>query len=227
LISEAQKTYHLRVSNPNSVKVDIYSNGKLVLSKDCSGVSFDDKCDIMKYVFRQRVQELLYLARNSDVGRKPRYLKETFKDVFKVIRLYMRENGLLDDPLMKMLCDDISVTYKTMGTRFGPAFATARQTSQGRQQSYTPSRSASYDDNHCAIRKPKMRRPVKRTFNGNNPLALRIPSIDEFEPPLMRQNDYDSDNSDMNIIPEKWTKMIWIILIRQMILCLVIQHKLF
>lgn len=207
LIGEAQKTYHLRASNPSGVKVDIYSNGELVCSKDCSDKSFTEECDIMKYVFRQRVQELLYLARNSEVDKKPILLKAKFKDAFKTIRLYMRENNLLDDPFMKLLCDDISVTYNTMGTRFGHAFATARQTSQGRQQSYTPSRSVSYDNEPPLNKRPMMTRQLTRTFNGNNPLALRIPSDDEFDLPMSSNypvGGYRADRTDMDTITEKF-----------------------
>jgi hypothetical protein len=203
LISEAQKTYHLRTSNPRNIKIDVYSNGDFVCSKDCLDKSFTEECDIMKYVFRQKVQELLYFARNSEVNKKPILLKAIFKEVFKTIRMYMRENELVDDPFMKMLCDDISVTYKTMGTRFGPAFATARQTSQGRQQSYTPSRSKSYDNEPALNRRPKMVRQPTRTFHGKNPLALRIPSEDEFDLPIQSYNSNGVDSDCMNIIAEK------------------------
>jgi hypothetical protein len=97
-----------------------------------------------KYIYRQKVQEILYKANNLQIGQFYQ-LKITMKEVFKKMRAYMRDNNLLNDPFMKLLCDDISVTYQNMGTVNGLQFTYNRQTSQGRQKSYNV-RSTSNDD---------------------------------------------------------------------------------
>ena len=105
-------------------------------------ISFE--VDLSRYMFRQRIQEMLSIGKYIDLnnGKAPIRNKivkfrTVIRALFQKMRRFMRENGLIDDPLMNMLCDDISVTYKLCGTRNGVMFTTARQTSQGRQATYT------------------------------------------------------------------------------------------
>jgi hypothetical protein len=63
-------------------------------------------------------------------------LKDKMQILFREIRTYMRENDMLDEPMLKLLCDDIHITYKTMNSAYGMMFAVARCSSQGRQQTY-------------------------------------------------------------------------------------------
>lgn len=118
--------------------------------------------DLTKYIFRQRTQELLYEAKALsdkersciDLTRPPpllsirdeiinvdnpikKEMKNKLKTFLKLMLDYMKENNMETDSIMKMLCDDIYIIYKTIGTSIGNMFSCARQTSQGRQQSYT------------------------------------------------------------------------------------------
>ena len=52
---------------------------------------------------------------------------------------YMREHNMESDSIMKMLCDDIFIIYKTCGKSIANMYSYARQTSQGNQHSYTVS----------------------------------------------------------------------------------------
>ena len=49
----------------------------------------------------------------------------------------MRNNHLLEDIFMKQLCDDLSITYKTIDMFCGSMYALSRLTSQGRQQTFS------------------------------------------------------------------------------------------
>ena len=149
---------------------DLYDeNGELLLT------------DLTKYAYRKKVQELLFLVKElSDLledsnelshnsinpsreyefaMESNNYLEETSKkleiemqNVFNSIRQYMCDNKLMDDPLLRLLCDDLYVTIKTLklGIETSGMYAAARQTSQGRQRSYNVGSSVpetvNYDD---------------------------------------------------------------------------------
>lgn len=112
--------------------------------------------DLTKYIFRQRTQELLYEARciserkdnisiisiarpvpdeNDKIIRQE--MKVKLKTFLNLMVDYTKKHNIESDSLMKMLCDDIYITYKTIGTSIANMFSCARQTSQGQQQSYT------------------------------------------------------------------------------------------
>ena len=146
LVSETEKIYQIKKNkDEEDFKIEIYrrhefENEYYLLDEvtpvpDLIDMEKDEiiDVDLTKYIYRQKVQELLYQANN--LSKTEFYqLKTNMKEVFKKMRAYMRENNLLDDPFMKLLCDDISVTYQNMGTIHGLPFIYNRQTSQGRQK---------------------------------------------------------------------------------------------
>ncbi len=124
----------------------------------CHPTSLLINSDLTKHMFRQRTQELLYESRKmSEKLKEPEFsftpmkkseeenkqnleikaMKTKLKEFHKLMMEYMKEHELETDPIMKMLCDDIYIANKTIGTRLGNMFTCARQTSQGRQQIYT------------------------------------------------------------------------------------------
>jgi hypothetical protein len=64
-------------------------------------------------------------------------LQKQMKDFFKIMLDYIEQKDLQSSVFMKTLCDDIYVSIKSFDTSNGMMYATARQTSQGRQQTYT------------------------------------------------------------------------------------------
>ena len=158
-VGETNKKYHIRTRTPygvyatvsaitastqeSSVEVVHVLPPLLVESGDVVGT------DLTKYMYRQRVQELLAPIKTNDVYNNNMNYKKELRNVFRQMRQYMRQNGLLDDPFMKTLCDDLVVVYSTMDRKYGLMYSVARQTSQGRQQTYnisTPVRVDSRSD---------------------------------------------------------------------------------
>lgn len=147
-VGETNKIYHIRTRTPDGVYATVTA---VAVSTQKSSVEVVHVLppllaetgdllgtDLTKYMYRQRVQELLARAKTIDIynnNNNTNYKKE-LRDVFRQMREYMRQSGLLDDPFMKTLCDDLFVVYSTMDRKYGLMYSVARQTSQGRQQTY-------------------------------------------------------------------------------------------
>jgi hypothetical protein len=124
------------------------------------------------------------------------------RDTFDNIRKYIRENEMEDDGLLKMLCDDIAIVFKTLNSNFVDIgsigrIALARHASQGRQQTYnvTPTSTGRNTDTIVPPNTPRPNRLQRmNTANIHTPnqsydddeslgtrsqsLSLQIPSDD-------------------------------------------------
>ena len=162
-ISDVEKTYHVRSKYPDLIKANISG----IVSAEMGCVELLDQVlplpdlhdeygnitcctDLTRYVFRQKVQEVLFnllslsLKNSNFQGIRRRYEdadtvehKQHIRLLFSKIRKYMRQNELLGDPFMLLLCEDLLVVYKNIGYKNSLMYVSARQTSQGTQQSYT------------------------------------------------------------------------------------------
>lgn len=187
LVSETEKLYQVKKNKNERIEIDIYGKTyddveiKLqeivdeipdLIDSDTNHVC---EVDLTKYVYRQKVQELLYAANEQNNYNSLNDLKKILKDVFKKMRTYMRENNLLDDAFMKLLCDDISITYHNIGAANCVLFTYNRQISQGRQRVYN-ARTTSIDDDNLIRRKfdqcmysvPVLRRSIADNFNRDD-----------------------------------------------------------
>ena len=64
-------------------------------------------------------------------------LKQQMKDFFKSMLDYITSKNLKENMFFKTLCDDMYIALKSFDTQHGIMYAAARQTSQGRQQTYS------------------------------------------------------------------------------------------
>jgi hypothetical protein len=80
------------------------------------------------------------------------------------MRDYMKTKNLLQDKFMITLCDDICITYRSVGTSVGLMYSASRSTSQGRQQTYnvTP----------IVRNRPLPDFPINRSYNSLMPPPL-------------------------------------------------------
>ena len=89
--------------------------------------------------YRLRTLKMLYRASNVDETNRQdiRVLKTKLKALFDEMTEYMK--ALEDKVLMKNLCDDIVVVYRTIGTKYGHMYSCARQCSQGTERIHNAS----------------------------------------------------------------------------------------
>ena len=165
LSSESNKYYQLKTSHPEHVEVSVICGIDII----DIGTPLPDLCDstdellltdLTKYAYRKKVQELLFLAKELS-DETSENLEIEMRNVFDKIRQYMRDNKILDDPLLCLLCEDLYVTIKTMdigGIEKSCMYAAARQTSQGRQRSYNVGSSIPETMNYDKI--PRLVRPL-------------------------------------------------------------------
>jgi len=169
LVGEIEKIYHVKKEKNARIVIDIHG----IVSNNTTASRIDTiieiphlitmetgdivENDLTKYMFRHKTQELLFRSKNMDIEiHATRKLKNDLRQLFKKMRDYMRVNYLTQDSFMKMLCDDLYITYTTMGKKEGQMFALARYTSQGRQQTYsaTPRRQSDDTTQHIHFEVP-------------------------------------------------------------------------
>lgn len=189
IMGESEKTYHIRTNQPDIVNVKVFGIDYSLY--DSLTDSFTEtlldvvhslpslvpleetpiKTDLTKYMFRQKVQEMLYTVTSyielcetkqkkvaKERNMETKKIKIELKCLFRKIHKYMREENLLNDPFMKLLCDDIYVTYQNLDSRYAYMYTVARQTSQGNQQCYSTHSTFSEEDsdvNNMSFTLPK------------------------------------------------------------------------
>lgn len=149
LVCETEKNYHFKCVDFYLAEMDIYGKyhvgDELLLIENVdeppplicgeTGIEIRSEYDLSRYVFRQAVLEKLFITKSNDDIDAENVGKKDMADLFSKMRKYMRESNNEDDPMLKQLCDDLSIAYKTLGTEEGRILSCARQTGQGRQQS--------------------------------------------------------------------------------------------
>ena len=79
----------------------------------------------------------------------------------------MKESDNEDDTMLKQLCDDLSIAYKTLGTEQGRVLSCARQTSQGRQQSRNVSTPTQHTQSRSVFAPPIYRQNANLIYRQN------------------------------------------------------------
>ena len=150
LTSETNRTYHLRSKSPFDSQIRIIGSKELLLSEELllleeiylpplieieKGKEFIlPEIDLTKDIFRHKTLEMLYQSINS-IEKSNKYKKQ-MQAYITQMKKYMTDNDLLEDEMMKSLCDDIFIVIRTYGTEYGNMYACARSNSNGRETSY-------------------------------------------------------------------------------------------
>jgi hypothetical protein len=150
IVSEANKFYQMTSETPSECIVKLTGYNVTYGSKITAIVPVqEERIDLTNYMYRQRTQEMLFKVNeynsNEDTNTKDyiekqkdrKVLRKELHDFFEELKKYMSDNLLQDNILLKNLCDDIYICYRTFGTNYGFMYCAARESSQGQQRAYT------------------------------------------------------------------------------------------
>lgn len=137
IITECNKTYHIRSATPDAVEVTVLATmvetgepfEHTILSKIMDQ-------DLRKDIFRQKTLEILYKSNQYNQHQSSEYgleIKGQLRDLLKSMKQFMDDNSLREDLFMKLLCDDIVIAFKTLGTQMGLMYTNSRHVTQGTQ----------------------------------------------------------------------------------------------
>ena len=128
LYSEAKKTYQVSSTSPENCKITL--SGFMYNFVDAKEVVvLSEMTDLKKYIFRQKVQELMFQHL------KGTNVKSEIKDIFDKLLKYMTEEP--EDILLKNLHDDLmSIISSDYSSNI---YCQARAHSNGRETTYAPS----------------------------------------------------------------------------------------
>ena len=157
IIGESNKVYHLFTDHPTTCYIHLKARTAHASTESLEIhvlQETNNDLNFVNYAFRHRTLTLLGEVKqcqdkydNSsrhiyDVNYlNPeiiRMYKSKMQELFDEMRKYMAGvNDNKDKTFIKMLCDDIYISQKTFGTKYGNMCISSRQTSQGTQRIYT------------------------------------------------------------------------------------------
>ena len=150
IVSEANKFYQLTSETPSECVVQV-TGYQVENGSEFTAIApvHEERIDLTNYMYRQRTQEMLFKVNDFNNNEETQYkdyiekqkalkaLRKELHDFFEELKKYMEDNQLKDNILLKNLCDDIYICYRTFGTNYGFMYCAARECSQGQQRAYT------------------------------------------------------------------------------------------
>ena len=157
IIGESNKVYHLFTDHPTTCYVHLKARTAPASTESLEIhvlQETNNDLNFVNYAFRHRTLTLLGEVKkcqdkyDNSSGFKYdlnylnpeiiRMYKSKMQELFDEMRKYMAGvNDNKEKIFIKMLCDDIHISQKTFGTKYGNMCITSRQTSQGTQRIYT------------------------------------------------------------------------------------------
>jgi len=131
LYSQANKTFHITTSTPNSIEIFLTGNHNKIFLEYLVDIEQDKEfIDLTNYIFKQKLQELMFKYSNVN------YISviQEFKNLYENLKLYMEDYK--DDELLIKLHDDIVVILSSSNTMYGEMFCNALKHSNAKEQVY-------------------------------------------------------------------------------------------
>jgi uncharacterized protein YegL len=215
VIADKPRSFHIKTTTEklNLMKINIVSTGKVHIYSCNNNI---EKNDLTKYLYRQKVLELLYEAKKAKKLREKKEIRNKLKVMFDLLKNKMVELNVEDDPFWKVMCDDLYITCLTITSKHAHMYLSARLTSQGQQNAYNVT-SINYEDISNTFntrRNFTIKRPTPRYISlaplSNTTQVLTLDTVDDFNYnefiPLNENNmwnymdnyDDDDDKADDN-----------------------------
>ena len=149
IVGESNKVYHLFTDTPSTCYVHLKTVEPLEIH---IFQETEHELNFVNYAFRHRTLTLLGEVKKCQekYESSPRFGNEGYfssgnisdckmkmSKLFDEMIKYMEDNNDKQNKFIKMLCDDIHISQKTLGTKYGRMCISSRQTSQGTQRIYT------------------------------------------------------------------------------------------
>lgn len=225
-ISEKEYIYHIKSSNIDIVSIDIYcgDNELLYNVSKIHELEIIETNRLDKFIFKQRTIELLSnmlatinndeIDNNNSINQR----RQEMSDFYKCIRTYMRDNCLMEDTFMKILCEDLVISYRSANTQFSEMHILSRRNAQATQSLYRSGSSNTRDysqiyqpDNCCPTRMSSFTNTTSYFSSAWQQVPLSLLTTDEvgdlnvqrckrrntdlFEPPpVIMEMERDEDN---------------------------------
>lgn len=133
VVGDKPRCFHIKTTTDGiaNMNVNIVSPGEVRILA-CNNT----RVDLTKYLYRQRVLELLYDAKQTKTKREKKEMARRLADMFDIVKNKMIAGDLEEDAFWKVMRDDLYIAGKTIATTHAHMYMSARQTSQGRQNAY-------------------------------------------------------------------------------------------
>jgi uncharacterized protein YegL len=152
IVGESNKVYHLFTDTPSTCYVHLKTREQPLEIHMFQETNHD--LSFVNYAFRHRTLTLLGEVKTCqekyENNKTKRICDEGYfsygnvhdckmkmAKLFDEMLKYMEDNNDKQNKFIKMLCDDIHISQKTIGTKYGKMCISSRQTSQGTQRIYT------------------------------------------------------------------------------------------
>lgn len=196
---EAKKTFHIMTPKIEDVKITVHAInlvGEVVIYGTESKTE-----DLQNMIYRQRTLELLFKATQKMNKDEIHTLKKELKTFLTEMKEYMKKETTAD-PLMKNLCDDIVITYRTLGTQFGAMYSSSRQTTQGDERVHNVSDTPTNDELKLSF-SPRFGSPMspRHRISGSRNKPFKSYTLEELaQPNALNFNSDEEDLIDSHVV---------------------------
>lgn len=137
LSSDSKKNYHIKTNDPLNLNISIYGINNLINNSLLELITIINEpviyINLINELFRNKILSLIFKCLNN---KSDFTLKEQLNDLLNTLKKFMNENNLYDDIFYNILCGDIEIVLKTMGTKYEHMFSISRHMTQGSQGVY-------------------------------------------------------------------------------------------